>query len=351
MFPDSPSAVDALVRIAALDGDEGLKYAARRIRTSPKKDQDRFYLGVIEGCTGMSDTGARETVIRSFVEYVDSTSSFSLLERAIVVLGDRERGPSIYKSLIQYGMAQTLNGRTAVTALRCMALKLEKGPLGDRIQELAGWAAGRFGDTPLAACAMAVMADVKYDQGHYIEALRVFDPELLRGRKSESRMVTDMETALISYRRNTVHHTMLDLEGFYSALGREAGSLGLHSVVLHCQRKIAETRGISLAEFQQSASTGVKYSASSPENETWFWKGLIAAHEGDLGAACVSYEQFLPRSGRTVLAARACYDVARTKMAMGEDAKEWILKAKALCPCEAVLKLERQLDGGRAVRR
>lgn len=351
MFPNSPSAVDALVRIATLDGNKGLNYAAKHLRTSLKRDQDRFYLGAMKSCADMSDTPPRDTVVRSFVEYVDGTSSFSLLEKAIAVLEDSEHGLSICKSLIQCGMAQPLNGRTAVTALRYVALRPGEGQPRDRVQDLAVWAAGQFGDTPLAACAMAVIADMKYDQGHYVEALRAFDPELLRGGESESEMVADMETALTSYRRSTLHHTMLDLENFYNALGREASSLGLHTVTLHCQRKIAETRGASIADFQQSAATGVKYSESSPENETWFWKGLVAAQEGDLGAACVSYEQFLPGSGRTVLAARACYDVARTKMAMGEDAQEWILKAKALCPCEAVLKLELQLNDGTAAQR
>jgi len=94
----------------------------------------------------------------------------------------------------------------------------------------------------------------------------------------------------------------------------------------------------------------VKYCDSDPEDEVWFWRGLIAACEGDLGTASLAYERFLQRDNKSILAARAYYDIARTKMAMGEDAAVWITKAKALSPCDMVVKLERQLRPSSAAR-
>jgi hypothetical protein len=114
-------------------------------------------------------------------------------------------------------------------------------------------------------------------------------------------------------------------------------------VSLHCRRKIAEMRQLSFEPFVQSAAKGVKYCESNPENEAWFWKGLIAAGDGDLGAAAAAYERFLQADSKSVLAARAYYDVARNRMAIGEDASMWIAKAKALSPCDAVIQLERRL--------
>ncbi len=103
-------------------------------------------------------------------------------------------------------------------------------------------------------------------------------------------------------------------------------------------------KGLSLQNFEQSAQKGVKYCESTPENEAWFWKGFIAAGEGDLGSATAAYERFLQGDSKSILAARAYYDVARTKMAIGEDATEWVAKAKALSPCDAVVQLERRLS-------
>jgi hypothetical protein len=43
------------------------------------------------------------------------------------------------------------------------------------------------------------------------------------------------------------------------------------------------------------------------------------------------------------MAAKAYCDIARAKMALGEDAQTWVAKAKALSPCEAVKRLESRL--------
>ena len=172
----------------------------------------------------------------------------------------------------------------------------------------------------------------------------MFGPGLFSKNRAESQIVADIESALTSYRTNTLLHGLIDLEQIYAALGQKADGLGLAVAALHCHRKVAEARQLSLDDFKQSALRGVKYSDSGPENEVWFWRGLIAADEGDLGAATAAYERFLRDDSKSVLAARAYYDIARTKMAIGEEAGEWIAKAKALSPCDAAVQLERRLN-------
>lgn len=123
------------------------------------------------------------------------------------------------------------------------------------------------------------------------------------------------------------------------ALSEKASGLGLNIVALHCQHKVAEIKGLSLERFEKSALKGVKYCQTGPENEIWFWRGLVAAEEGDLGKATAAYEHFVQGEDKSILAARAYYDMARAKMAVGEDAKEWVARAKALSPCDVVMGL------------
>lgn len=340
--PDSPFSVDALIRIAVLDGEKGLEYAERRLKPGSTEDRDRFHVAVAKGYSTRPETPAREAAIKSFVDHVGKSSRFTLLEQVIAGLGNHEQAASVCKSLIQHGMAQPSNVRVAVVGLRYMALKRSMGQGGIPIQELSQWAANQFKDTRLAACATAVLADTYYEQGLYVEAVEAFQPELFSGNQSESKTVETLEDVLVSYRANTLLQSTIDAERIYKALGEEALISELYVVALHCQRKIAQTKGISLDAFQRSAQKGVKYCESSPENELWFWKGLIAASEEDLGTAAAAYERFVRGDGKSVLAARAYYDIARAKMAIGEDAKSWIAKAKALSPCDAVVQLERR---------
>jgi tetratricopeptide (TPR) repeat protein len=344
LLPDSPFTINALIYIATLDGEKGLEYAVKHLAHRSREDQDRFYIALMKGYSQVPGRRERETAVELFMRHVDSTSNPKLLEKAIAAIESSEHAVSMCKSLIQHSMARPSSERTAVTGLRYMALNSAWGQEDDRILELARWATTQFKDTPLAACAMAVMADRHYEQGRYAEAVEVFRPRLLSKNRTESQTVAGIESALTSYRTNTLLHGLIDLEQIYAALGRKADGLGLAVTALHCHRKVAEARGLSLDDFKRSALKGVKHCDSRPENEVWFWKGLIAADEGDLGAATAAYERFLQGDDKSVLAARAYYDIARTKMAIGEDAKEWIAKAKALSPCDAAIQLERRLN-------
>lgn len=344
LLPDSPSNVDALARIAILDGEKGLAYVARHLETRPMEDRDKFYITLMKDFGNTPESAEREAAIELFAKHVGKTPNFKLLERAVVGLRGGEHAISACKSLIQHSMAQPSNEQTAIVALRYMALKLGRGQGSDQILELAEWAATQFKDTKLAACAMGVMADAHYSQKRYVEVVEVFHPDLFSGNQPESEMVENIENALTLYRANTLLQSEIHSEAICEALGPKAGGLGLNIVALHCYRKVAETRGLSLDDFVRSARNGVKYSESSPENEVWFWKGLIVADEGDLGTAAAAYERFLQGDGKSVLAARAYYDIGRTKMAIGEDARDRIAEAKTLSPCDAVIELERRLN-------
>jgi len=345
VLPDSSLAVDALTQITIFDGSKGLEYALKRIQTKSKEDQDRFYVAVMKGYCNAPEIPVREAVIRSFVEYIGKSSSFTLLGEAMDGLKNDEQATSICKSLIQHSMTEPSNGQTAVVALRYMALKSQIGQEDSRfyVQELARWVATQFKDAKLTACAMAILADTHYAQRHYVEAIEVFQPGLFSRSQTESKTVENIENTLTYYRANTLLQGTIDQERIYQGLADKASGLGLNIVALHCQRKIAAIEGLSLERFKKSAQKGVKYCESGPENEVWFWKGLVAAEGGDLGKAAAAYEHFIQGDGKSVLAARAYYDIARAKMAIGEDAKEWIAKSKALSPCDAVIQLERRL--------
>ncbi len=344
LLPDSSFAVDALIQIVILEPNKGLEYALPRLETKSQEERDRFYLAVMKAY-GQAPAGpAREAVIRSFVAHVGKSSSFPLLEEMLTDLGQGEGAQSVCRNLLEYSMAQPALRPTALVALRYMALKHRAGREYSRIEELARWAATQFQDAPLVACATAVLADTYYDRGHYVEAIETLQPGLCAANQPQAKIVENLENALQRYRTDTLLQNALEVERIYRALSDKAGSLGLPTVALHCVRKIAEARGLSLEDFTKAAQPGVKPCDSGPENEIWFWEGLIAAEEGDLGAAAAAYQRFVQKDATSVLAAKACCDIARAKMALGEDAREWVAKAQTLSPCEAVKQLERRLN-------
>jgi tetratricopeptide (TPR) repeat protein len=350
LVPNSPATTDALVQIALLDGEKGLKYATKYLEARPLEERDEFYLAMMKDHVNRPGTAEGEIALNAFVEYVAKTLRFTLLAQVITGLGFDEQGMSVCKSLIQCGMANPSNVQVAVVGLRYMAVKAPKGQARNHIQELLQWAVSHFEDSKLSPYAMAALADTYYEQGFHAEALETFLPELFSADEVQAKTVQDIEGALATYRAHTLLQTTINPERIYEALSERAGGSGHHVVNLHCQRRIAELRGLSLEGFKQSARQGLKYCQSDPEHEIWFWEGLIAASEGDLATATTAYERFLEADGESVLAARAYYDIARAKMAIGEDAELWIGKAKALSPCDVVIQLEQRFNGTASAR-
>jgi tetratricopeptide (TPR) repeat protein len=350
ILPDSPLSMEALAPIATLGGEKGLEYAKAHLDAKSAEDKDRFYVALMEDYSSRPETPERRVIFESFVQYVAQTSRFTSLEQIIADLKSEDQDIAVCKSLIECGMTQPASVQTAVVALRYMALKALKGPMDKRIQELLKWAATQFPDTKLSVCATAALADMYYQQGLYALAVETFQPQLFSGDEPESKIVETIENTLAFYRANTLLQATISPEQIYQTLSDVAEESERYGASLHCQRQIAEIRNLSLESFEQAAVQGVKRSESGPENEVWFWKGFIAAGEGDLGTAAAAYERFLQGDSKSILAARAYYDVARTKMALGEDARAWVAKAKALSPCDAVLQLEQRLGTSASAR-
>jgi tetratricopeptide (TPR) repeat protein len=344
LLPETPSVADALARIVILDRDKGLAYARERLAGRSKEDLDRFYVALMRGCMNTPVSGDREDLVKLFIEHIVKTANLTLLERITDGLKCTEQELSLCRQLVQQSMVQASTEQVAVCCLRYVALKSAKGQQTDRIADLAKWTSTQFQGTRLATCAAAVLADVHYSRDRRVEAVQVFQPGLFAGNRAESETVAEIESGLASYLANTTLRGAVDLGQIYESLGQKAESLGLHVVTLHCYRGLAETKALSMTDFERSAAPGTKISGSGPENEVWFWKGLVLADGGDFDAAMATYERFLKNDGKSVLAARAYYDMARAKMALGEDARGWIEKAKPLSSCEAVARLDAQLN-------
>lgn len=134
------------------------------------------------------------------------------------------------------------------------------------------------------------------------------------------------------------------MESLYQDVADFTIDAKLNAVVVHCLKRVAELRGLKLDVFEKGARKGLKYCNSGPENEVWFWKGMLAAEDGDMTTSTRAYEEFLKRESNSILAARAYYDIARAKMMLGQDAKVTLAKAKALSPCEPVIELEQKVN-------
>jgi hypothetical protein len=253
LVPESPFNVAALVRIAALDGAQGRAYAMEHLKARPARDRDGFHISMMKDCRNMPGAKEREAAIELLVEYVRATTNYKLLEQAIAALAGNDQTLSMYKSLIQRSMAEPAGEQVALVALRYMALQAARGWGDDRVLELAKWAASEFAGTKVAACATAAMADICYERKRYPELVEVLYPGFFPGNRPESEMVQHIESRLTLYLVNTLSQRVNDLEPIYKVLYERADASGFAEVSLHCCRKIAEARGLSLDEFRQSA--------------------------------------------------------------------------------------------------
>ena len=115
---------------------------------------------------------------------------------------------------------------------------------------------------------------------------------------------------------------------------------------MHCYKESARAKGYSLAEFAGKTAEHTKYCNSNPDNEVWFWKGLFAGEKGELSTAAILFEHFLKSDDISIFSARAYYDVARAKMAIGlyAEAKKAIQKSKVISPCKPIIELAEELN-------
>ena len=344
LVPDAPLTVNALSRIAILDRDKGLPFATKQLERKSQADRDAFYLALIRD--GLEGAMAQENTlpIKWFVEYAGTRSDMTLLEDALRLMDGTTNETALRKGLIQSGMAQPATERIAIATLRSVAVKADNEKKTAQVLETAKWAAGQFPDSKLSVCAKTVLADAEYGKGRYVEALQEFQPGFLTTGQPEPKVLEAVERVVPLYRAGTLRSDGVVDDSLYRAIAGRADELGWSSVVAHCYKKLADAKGLSMGAFTKSAQAGTKYSGGTPENEVWFWKGCLAALDGDPMMAVRAYERFLKQDDKSILAAKAYCDLARIKMAMGEDPRQWVAKAKAISLCQEVTQLELELN-------
>jgi hypothetical protein len=345
-FPDSPAAIEALTRIIFLDRKNGLGYVKKWMsREMPRQQLENFCFCLLKEYTTkdyQQRDDALEILLDTCVALLDRPQ---FLSRLMQTIGKDKGSDSLYRHLIRSCMAQATKQERACAIVRYLSMVGSREQGQQMVQRIAMWAAMEYKGTDLVMCARTALADSEYRRNNdYVLALRAFEPGLFGQDSPEPKIVEALEEAIAGYRASTLLPLGLDMEILYQAVAEFAIDAKLNAVAIHCQKRVAELRGLKLDVFEWGARRGVKYCNSGPENEIWFWTGMLAAEDGDIITSIRAYEKFLQREVNSVLAARAYYDVAKAKMTLGQDAKETLAKAKALSPCEPVIELEQKVN-------
>lgn len=346
MFPDSPAAAKALSRIVLLDKKKGLDYARKWLRREmPRQRLEDFCLYLLKEYATKSNQQRDEALGLLLDTCVVLLDKPQFLYKLVNTIRLSKASDSLYRYLIRSCMAKAPKQGRASAIIRYLNLIGTREQKQQIVQHIALWAAMEYEGTALAICARTILADNEYlRNNNYVLALRIFAPELFGQSRLEPKIVESLEEAIAGYRANTLLPRGLDMESLYRSVADFAIDAKLNAVAVYCQKRVAELRGLKLDVFEQGARKGVKYCNSGPENEVWFWTGMLAAGDGDMTASTRAYEEFLKREVNSVLAARAYYDVAKAKMMLGQDAKEILAKAKALSPCLPVIELEQKMN-------
>lgn len=345
-FPDSPAAIEALSRIVFLDTKNGLGHAKKWVsRDMPRQQLEDFCFCLLKDYAAkgyQQRDDVLEILLDTCVALLDRPK---FLSRLMQTIGKGSASDSLYRHLIRSCMAQAPKQECACAIVRYLNLVGSREQGQQMVQHIARWAVVEYKGTDLVMCARIALADNEYRRSNdYVLALRAFAPGLFGQNSPEPKIVEALEEAIAGYRASTLLPLGLDMESLYKAVADFAIDAKLNAVAVHYQRRVAELRGLKLDVFERGARRGVKYCNSGPENEVWFWTGLLAVEDGDIITSTRAYEEFLKRERNSVLAARAYYDVARAKMTLGQDAKETLAKAKALSPCEPVIELEQKVN-------
>ena len=345
-FPDSPAAPKALSRIVLLDGKNGLGHARKWLsREMPRQRLEDFCLYLSKEYATKSNQQRDDAFGLLFDTCVVLLDKPLFLYKLVNTISQSKASDSLYRHLIRSCMAQAPKQGRACAIVRYLSLVGTREQRQQMVQHIALWAAMEYKGTDLAICARTTLADNEYRRNNdYVLALGAFAPGVFGQGSPEPKIVEALEEAIAGYQANTLLPRGLDMDSLYQAVADFAIDAKLNAVAVHCQKRVAELRGLKLDVFERSARTGLKYCNSGPENEVWFWTGMFAAEDGDMTTSTKAYEEFLKREGNSVLAARAYYDVAKAKMMLGQDAKVALAKAKALSPCEPVIELEKKVN-------
>lgn len=343
-FPHSPHATSALARISILDGEDGLRYARQFLeKHSTQVNAARFYGRVIESCTAQSDYQRAEKYVLLFMQkYVaQKPDSSKIVAQLMGDIGPLEDFAELDRMIMRHAFSVTGDAKSCGVILRYRLSQLSRTGGFDQLKQLARWIAGEFASTELAGYAPVLEADCYYQRDDFVAALEAFRPGLFDRHVRDSETIGAIDNAIRLYGVRTLRVEGVDSAKMYHALAEHAQAQNLTGVALHCYRRAAAARGLELSVFEKAASASTTFCSGSPQAQIWFWKGLFAAEHGNFSEAVTFYRHFLEEDDSSVLAARAYYDTARARMALGRDATAEIAKAKAISPCEPVINLER----------
>ena len=345
-FPDSPAATKALSRIVLLDGKNGLGHAKKWLsKEMPRQRLEDFCLYLSKEYATKSNQQRDDAfglLLDTCVVLLDKPQ---FLYKLVNTIGQSKASDSLYRHLIRSCMTQAPKQGRACAIVRYLNLVGTREQRQQMVQHIALWAAMEYKGTDLAICARTTLADNEYRRNNdYVLALGAFAPGVFGQGSPEPKIVEALEEAIAGYRAGTLLPRGLDMDSLYQAVADFAIDAKFNAVAVHCRKRVAELRGLKLDVFERGARRGVKYCNSGPENEVWFWTGMLAAEDGDITTSTRAYEEFLKREGNSVLAARAYYDVAKAKIMLGQDAKVTLARAKALSPCEPVIELEKKVN-------
>ena len=345
-FSDSTSAVEALHKIAYLDGENGFNYAINFLEKYGDPDRTAaFYTKRIRNYLAEEDYGNVQKYVNFFIDKYGSTRNgpkfMAQLTSGIRPGQEREQ----LEKIIENKITQDPDSNLCYGFFRNRILTLSSAKDFAGASELAKSVYRQFPGTKLANCAAAVLADSEYRKGNYISALKIFEPEIFSKDKPETVIIENIDKTLDLYDASTLQIQGIDTGKIYESLAESIQNEGRYTIAVHCYRQSAKARGFSIESFKRAAPQDTKYCNADPENEIWFWKGLLAAEKGDLMTAAVIYQRFLKTDDSSILAAAAYYNTARAKMTLGwhGEATEAIAKAKAISPCRPVVELEQKL--------
>ncbi len=345
-FPDSPAAIKALSKIVLLDGKNGLGQAKKWLsKEMPRQRLEDLCLYLSKEYATKSDQQIDDAFVLLLDKCVVLLDKPQFLYRLVNTIEQSKASDSLYRHLIRSCMEQAPQQEHACAIVRYLNLVGTQEQRQQMVQHIALWAAMEYKGTDLALCARTTLADNEYLRSNdYVPALKAFAPGVFGQNSPEPKIVEALEEAIAGYRSSTLLPRGLEMESLYQDVADFAIDAKLNAVVVHCLKRVAELRGLKLDVFEKGARKGLKYCNSGPENEVWFWKGMLAADDGDMTTSTRAYEEFLKRESNSILAARAYYDIARAKMMLGQDAKVTLAKAKALSPCEPVIELEQKVN-------
>ncbi len=346
-FPDTPETIMALCEISTVDKQNGRRYAVDFLsKDSTGIKTAQFYGTLIKKYMTEANYSDVERYVKLFIDkYTSASNSLELVDQLMSSIGPFRNREDLRK-IIEKNVLQNPNSEMCCAVFGHRALGLSRAKKFDQVLELARMVQTKFPETKLSLCAKAVLADKQYEQDNYIAAVLVFKSNLLTQGRPESEVIKDIDNTLTLYEANTMLTQGIDSGKVYEILAKRSFNLGWNAVAVHCYKKSAAARGFELKTFEDAASESTRYSNSVPDTEVWFWKGLFAAEEDDLMTAAMTYKRFLKTDTTSILAARAYYDTARARMALGQysEARDAIDEAKRICPCEPINQLEQDLN-------